>query len=85
MKQAVEIFFAVPPDNEVHAIVLPGEPLPQQIAFAYRLVGSRAVMDTTLGANWKAVVVCTPQFAKANTAKPASTRPRGVQLCFLGE
>lgn len=86
MSQKVEIFFASPPDNSVEAVYLPRTsegPSPRQVAFAYRLVGRYAVMDDTLCENWSAVVVSSPEFAKANNARPESDRPRGTALCFL--
>lgn len=86
MSQAVEIFFAVPPDNDVLAVVLPNGldgPLPQQIALAYRMVGSRSVMDPIIGEQWNAVVVCTPEFAKTNAATPLKGRTAGVRLQFI--
>lgn len=88
MKQNVEIFFAVAPDNTVEAVLLNNEgagPMPQQIAFGYRLVGPRAVMDPLISLQWNAVAVCTPEFVKANKAKPAAGRPVGIKLCFLNE
>jgi hypothetical protein len=87
MSQPVEIFFAPAPDNTIECVVLSSvktTPTPQQIAFAYRLVGARAVMDPVVSAQWQAVVVCTPEFAKANKATPGKARPDGHHLQFIG-
>ncbi len=86
MSQHVEIFFANPPDNSVEAVLMPlskDGPNALQIAFAYRLVGRYAVMDPIIGEQWTAVVVSSPEFAKANQARPQSQRPNGTRLCFL--
>lgn len=86
MKQSVEIFFALPPDNSVEAVVMPRTmlgPLPQQIAFAYRLVGRYAIMDATLCDQWESVVISSPEFAKAHQATPGKQRKPGTRLCFL--
>lgn len=83
MSQPVEIFFAVPPNNAVEAVVLPGVPLATQIAFAYRLVGRYAVMDGSLCENWAAVVISSPEFAKGNHAVSGKQRKIGTRLCFM--